>query len=245
MNESLLAKFDSSAPLPSTWNPGLFSSLLGCCLGGLVGMGVVNAVDPYFKFPPLPELGISPSSELVQKHHAAQIEFHSSNLSLNLAIVGLCLGLAIGCLTTRRHRFISSLLAGIVGAMAGALSGYLMGALVAKAIIASANQSLLQSTLYHFACWGAMVTGIVTLLGAIQGGVKRLPDLLVIGLLLGLCVALVYNIVSSALFSGSNLLLVIPASMTERGLWILITSITFGLGLHLLLRSKPSLKTEA
>lgn len=239
MNDSDLAPAAVSHSA-SKWAPSLGASLLACILGVGVATLLIHGIDPYFKFADLPELGISPSAELVLKHNAAQHAFYSQNLSLDLAVLGLCLGLAVGIITSTQRRIVAGLAGGVAGLVGGALAGYFVGIQVAQAVIISADQSLVQSTLLHFAAWAGILALLMLAVGSVHSGFRSSLDQLLIGLLLAFIVACAFNVLSSAVLTGSNLLMVIPQSLTERLVWLGITSTVLGLSLYFFLKPKPS-----
>lgn len=225
-----------SEPMTSTtenWSPNLFPSLVACIAGCVIGYAVVHSVHPFFKFADIPELGISAPPELIKRYNDAQIAFWANNYALDFGLLGLCIGSTIGFITTRLRR-IPSWLAGLVGGfVGGAIAGYIIGIFVAKALIASANQSLIQSTGFHFAIWASIFASILLMVGWVQDGAIRSAAFVLNGVVVGLAVAIVYNIASPLIFAHANLLKLIPNTSLERVVWILTCSIVLGLGLHL------------
>lgn len=234
----------TSSTTSQIWSPKLIQSLIACVIGGFVGCALVHSIDPFFKFANIPELGISPPPELVKKFNAAKLAFWCNNLALNFGLLGFCLGAGVGFSTEVRR--IPSVIAGAVGGMlAGAVAGYLSGMVVARTLIASGDQSLIQSTLLHFAQWSSMFATILLLVGFVQSGPIRALNCALVGLAIALVVAVFYNILSSLIFPQTNLLTLIPESRFERFIWILSCSIVFGMGLHHgLNRMRPSNPTK-
>lgn len=231
-------KTTSASSAPKSWSPKLFPSLVACITGSILGLILVQCFDPYFKFADIPDLGISPPPELIKKYNDAQIEFWSYNYSLNFGVLGLCIGVLIGLVATGVRRIPSMLAGGLGGLLGGSASGYLIGVFGAKSLIASANQSLVESAGMHFALWSAIFGLVLLFIGLVQDGPIRAAGYLLLGIIVGLAVAVVYNILSSIVFANANLLKLIPESKSERIVWILACSIILGLGLHLGLRDK-------
>jgi hypothetical protein len=235
-------------PPASSWTPSLGMSLIGCLLGTLVGMGVIHAIDPYFPYANLPELGISPPPELVAKHHAARIEFQTRNYGLDFGLMGLILGGCVGLIATGVRRVPSAIAGGIGGALGGAISAYIVGGYVAQAIIASADQSLLQSSAMHVPVWASIFGVALLMIGLVQASPVKAISYGVIGAVAGSLAALAHNLVTPFIFGSANLLYLFPDSLSQRITWALLCSITLGLMLHLGLRDRlksPEFKSVA
>ena len=214
------------------WSPNLLWSVVACIVGGLIGCGLVRAIDPFFQFESLSELGISPPPELIAKYNAAQIAFWSSNYALNFGLIGLSLGLTVGLITTRINRILSGLAGGVGGLLGGALAGYVLGIFVAKALIASEDQSLVQSALLHFAIWASMFAPIILIVGFAQDGPVNAASYLTVGIVAPFVVSVVYTVASSMIFADANLIKLIPQSSLEQGVWVLVCSVGLGTGLY-------------
>ena len=216
-------------------------SLIACVIGGFVGCAIVHSIDPFFKFANIPELGISPPPELVKQYNAAKLAFWCNNLALNFGLLGFCLGSGVGFISTQVRRIQSAIVGSVGGMLAGATAGYLSGMVVTRTLIASEDQSLIQSTVLHFALWASVFATILLLVGFVQSGPIRALNCALVGIVVGLVVAVFYNILSSLIFPQTNLLTLIPESRFERFIWILSCSIVFGMGMHHgLNRMRPS-----
>ena len=178
---------ERAAASPSgTWAPALQSSLLSCVAGSLVGCAIVHAVDPFFKFAQLPELGLSPSPELLKKYHDATLAFWTSNYALDFGLLGLCIGSTIGLFSTRTRRAASSLAGSLGGSVGGIISGYILGIFTAYSIIRSEDQSLVHSATMHFAIWASMIACILFMIGYVQDGLVHSLNYVVIGIVIGI-----------------------------------------------------------
>jgi hypothetical protein len=235
----------NSDPNVKAWSPKLIAFSIASIVGLALGAIIVGAINPFFPFENLPELGISPSPELVKKHIAATYAFHSMNLGLNLGLMGLCFGIAFGSITAQRNRPLATVAGGLGGLVAGVLAGYLVGLYVAKAFIASADQSLVESTLIHFSSWLGILACVVLIVGYSQAGMTKAAAYLVAGIVAAMLLAVAYNLVTSILFPKANLLSVIPSTVNERIVWILVCSLTVTCGLYFGLKDKPATATEA
>ena len=220
------------------WEPSFGRSLLACGLGGAAAFSIVQATYPMFAMTDLPELGISPSPELVKRFTEAQYAFWTSNYSLATAILGLCMGAAVGLVSTKARRVVSGIAGGLAGIAGGAVAGFYCGRLVAGTQIVSADQSLLQSTLVHFSVWAAVFALSVAVVAVIQIRLAAVLEMLIVSLLAALAVAVLYNMSASIFFSNSNLLLLFPETLTERAFWFALASLVLGVGLHLGLKRK-------
>lgn len=234
---------DGSSPNAICWYPNALGSCVACTLGTVISGFLIHFLDPFFPFAQLPELGISPSSELVQKHVSAQRAFWSSNYAFDFALIGLCVGVSLGLITTKQRRIAAGSAGALGGLLGGLLAGYFLGFAVAKNILESVDQSLVRSTAYHSAAWAAMLVGLVFAIALVQNGIGRALNALPVGLLVGLVVASVYNIVSSVCFSAGNLSQLIPSSIVEQVFWVAVCSITSGLGLYFGLRPRAAARS--
>ncbi len=221
-----------------TWSPTFAASLVACITGCLIGGALIQAIDPLFKFAELPELGIAPKPELVKKHQDATVAFWTNNYAVDFGLLGLCLGSAIGLLSTRRQRILSGLAGGFSGLLSGAVAGFAIGIFVAKSVLLSTDQSMVQSTLYHFSLWASLAACVLLMVGFVQRGWRGAFEGAAMGMVLGLAVSVVYNLLSSVIFANSNLMMLLPSSTVERGFWLLICSSVLGFGLHFGLRAK-------
>ncbi len=236
---SSLERMESAVNEPSTaWSPALSLSVLVCVVGSLLGMAIVHGIEPLFAYADLPELGIAPKPELVQQHLAATYAFWSKNFAVDFAIIGLCLGAALGCVADRPRRATSIVWGAISGAIGGAVASYIVGRFIAEAIIQSADQSLVQSAIFHFAVWSAMLAPALGVIGYLHRGIAASPSFALGGVGLCVLVAVVHNLVFSVVFSQANLLMILPASLTERIDWAVVCASVVGLGLSL--ASRPT-----
>ncbi len=234
VESSGLERTETAVNEPSkAWSPALPLSVLACVVGSLIGMVIVHGIEPLFAYADLPELGIAPKPELVQQHLAATYDFWSKNFAVDFAIIGLCLGAALGCVADRARRANSMVLGAILGAIGGAVASYIVGRFIAEAIIQSADQSLVQSTIFHFAVWSAMLAPALGVIGYLHRGIAAAPSFALGGVGLGVLVAVVHNLVFSVAFSKANLLMIMPASLTERIVWAVVCGSVVGLGLSL------------
>ncbi len=236
-NSETILENDLAQP-SKTWSPTFAASLVACFTGCLIGGALIQAIDPFFKFAELPELGIAPKPELVKKFQDATVAFWTNNYATDFGLLGLSLGGAIGLLATRRRRILSGLAGGFGGLLSGAAAGFAIGIFVAKSVLLSSDQSLVQSTLFHFSLWASLTACVLLIVGYVQQGWRVAFECAVIGVVLGLAVSVVYNLLSSVIFANSNLLMLLPSSTVERGVWLLICSSVLGIGLHFGLRTK-------
>lgn len=225
----------------------MLATTVSVALGMLVGGWSIHAIDPFFPFADLPDLGISPPPELVERFRSATFAFHSQNLAVNLGLMGLTMGLAIGLGTTHYRRWISGICGALCGASGGAITGYFLGMQVASAVIESADQSLVQAATVHFASWAGLLVPISIVVGSLQDGVqKALLNYAVLALLLSVIGGVCYIICGSLFVPETNLLFPIPKNLAGRAIWLLCSGIPLAIGLGLGLRDRRRLpaKTE-
>ncbi|MEZ6133886.1 MAG: hypothetical protein R3C53_03140 [Pirellulaceae bacterium] len=234
----------SSTPTTGYWSPGLQAATLACIGGGLVAFFVIRSLHPYFAFADLPELGIAPSEEMVAKHIAATQAFWAHNYALDFGVLGLALGAVIGAVATATRRIPSCIAGAASGLVGGAAAGYGAGLMVARTIRLSADQSLVNSTLLHFAVWGTVCGLIVFSISCIQAGVMRALNNLVIAILLGLGIAALYNLGTSLIANSYDLTFIFPTTLVHGLVWAITCSAMLGLGLHFGLRPAPASKTN-
>ncbi len=223
-------------------NAALWMALVGGLLGGLIGFVVVNAAHPVLPFEDLPELGMSPSAELVKRYHVAEYAFRSGNGAVDCGILGGCLGLVIGLFTVRR-RALGAIVTGVAGLALGALAGFVIGRFVATALITSVPQTLAQSAFYHGAIWGLIGAGIGASVGLLNRSSAFL-NLTIFGLIGGVLGAIVFNIVAPIVAPASNLSIITPASAAERIVWIGSAAVCIGLFVGLGLRDAQKQRSE-
>lgn len=217
-----------------TTNAGLGMALVGGVLGGVIGFLVLNATHPFFPFEELPELGMTPSAELVKQYHQAEYTFRSSNGAVDCGILGGCLGLLMGIFAVQR-RALGAIVTGVVGLAFGAIAGFVIGRLVGNALINSVPQTLAQSAFYHGTVWGSIGVGV----GACVALLNRSSAFLntsIFGLVGGVLGAIVFNIVAPIVAPAANLSILTPETAAERGVWIGSAAVCIGLFVGLALR---------
>ncbi len=225
---------DTDSPLASinadrSWQPSILLSLIAALLGGVVGFLILYKLHPYFPRPELPDMPQYPSEELRALYRDAELKFHSQNGAFDCAILGGCLGLLLGLITGRK-RLLSALAGTLLGAIAGGVAGVGIGYKVATDINSSTQQTLLLSSLYHFAIWAALGTFVFAAL-AIVNDLKQMGSVIISGVLAGILASLAYNVASSILFPTANLSLITPGPSSQRVIWF--ASGCLGLGLCL------------
>lgn len=227
-----------------SWEPkfgGLFAS---CALLAVWMLVVVFAVYPFFPMPSLPEQGISPKPEIVKLYRDAGTAFYTRNYAVLFAGTGLILGALLALLTTQK-RMASTVLASIVGTAFGALSGYTMGYYVYLAIAASTDQSLVQSSLFHFLLWAIPVSGVVLAVSGLHNSPGNLGKQTIATLVIVLIAAVGYGMISTLFFPNANQLLLVPDSTSERVVWAISYPMMIGIGLLFGLKISSSPKHES
>lgn len=227
-----------SAATSALWSPTLPTTLVACALGCVAGFGILHSLDPLFKMEELPELGIAPSAEAVQRFQAATKSFWGNNSAADFSIMGLCVGLAVGGVAVTRRRGLSAIAGGLAGALGGLAAGYGVGMFIAQSVLASADQSLFQSAGAHFLVWFAVFTCVTLAVGVCQSGLLSAGRYVLAGVVSGVGIAAVYNLASSLLFMNANLLLVFPATLSERLVWVVISGLVSGLSLFFSFRTQ-------
>jgi hypothetical protein len=195
-------------------------------------MAAIALWDPIFPMASLAEPSLSPTPEEVQIHLQAAIDYRTRNYAAEFALLAACLGGALGFLTTPRRRGPSALGGALAGAPVGGLAGYISGYQLALTLAASGNQSLVQSTIFHFAVWAPILVAVLVGIALIQGPFRQAYAYLLAGLVAALIAATTYGLVGSIFFPRSNLLLLVPESLMERIVWIVSYAVSAGFGLH-------------
>lgn len=230
---------DSQPPNSSQiWQPSLALAALAALAGGSAGLAVMEPLHPLFAFETMKELPIEPTAEQMQKFTATQTNFFCHNNAVYLAVVGAALGLAVGGLSVHRRRVTSAIAGGVAGCLAGAAGGYFTGFAIGQAMVISADQSLVQAALLHLAVWGPIGLGISAVVGVIQGGAATAVQGALAGLVASLLIVVGYILVASIAFPAANLIHTVPEKTSQAIVWIVTTSLCFGLALHFGL--KPS-----
>ncbi len=226
-----------------SWQPSILLSVIAATLGGVVGFLILYKLHPYFPRPELPEMPQYPSEELRALYRDAELKFHSQNGAFDCAILGGCLGLLLG-LVTGRKKVLSAIAGTALGVVSGGGVGAGIGYRVATDINRSAEQSLLFSSLYHFAIWGTI--GILVFAAiAVVHDLKQIGNAIISGILAGVFAALAYIVVSSIMFPTANLSIVSPESSTQRFVWIASGCLALGLCLGLGFRKPKSALPQA
>lgn len=223
------------------WSPGLFNALAACLLGGICGYFVLNSFVPIFPFAELPEMGAFPSEELITQYKQAQYAFRSNNGAIDGAILGLCFGAFLGLLTVRTRRILSVVAGGIGGLIGGAVAGYCVGNFAAHGLINKTDQTILQSTLFHFLIWASIAVALSLGISMAQSSpTKQTIAGLTAALVAGAIASISYNAIASTLFPLANLTFISPATAMERMLWIATGSIALAIGFGMGLRVSKS-----
>lgn len=231
---------NSVGPVPqNTWEPSCKVLVFFSLLGGLIGFAVFHAIHPVFAFA-TSELPSVPTEEQLQQYIVSLKEFLSRNNAVDMAVIGACMGGAIGIGTVRSRRFSSGLFGGIAGLLCGAWSGYVTGFPSGDAVSSTADKSLIQAGVLHFAVWCAIAVGIATTISFVQGGMISAFKGVLAGLITSLLVVVTHTIAASVLFPTADLAHVVPRPLAERAVWMLACSAMFGIALSFGLRpAKP------
>ena len=123
------------------------------------------------------------------------------------------------------------MLGGLFGAIGGGIACYVLGRFIAQAVLQSADQSLVQSTIYHFIAWSSILAPALGVIGFLHRGLSSAPSFALGGVGLGLLASVTYNLVFSVAFSQANLLMLLPVSLTERIVWAVACAAAVGVGL--------------
>lgn len=230
---------DSNLPCMA-WKPSLSKSVCAALIGGAIALASIHWLYPVFPRAPLGELSISPTEEDLRIHLQAAIDFRSRNCAVVFGLLGLCLGLSFGWMTTLRRRVASALSGGLAGVVAGIVAGYIAGYFLALALSASENQSLVQSTLFHFSVWAPVLVAVWVGIAAVQGPISQALPHALTGLLAALVAVTLYGLVGTILFPKANLLYLVPGSLAERCAWMISCTLVAGVGLHLGLKPKEN-----
>ncbi len=235
----------SVSPSPAAsaaWSPSIFSSVMACVLGGVLGLGIALAIDPVFAYPDLPPVPQEPSAKdkaLIEQHQQARGEFYSRNYAVSFAILGACLGAAIGLFTTRSGRIPSAIVGALLAGAGGSLVSLIVGKGIGIALEQSKGFSLVEAGGLHLATWGAMVAALALGIGWIQGGAGEGVKCGVAGAIASALAVVVYLISASVVFLDDNLGRLIPQGIPHQVLWIVTCTVVLGLILAVALRPSP------
>lgn len=217
------------SPLLFGWNPGFVLPLLACIVGGFLGGVIVHQIHPLFAYEDLPPIELGASAELVELHREAGSKYHSHNYGVELAIVGLVLGLAFGLLAGGPKRLFAGIAGGLGGASAGGSLGYFGGRIVANSLFQNQQQTLQASMGLQSIVWGLIIASIVWFVAAVNVGLIRSLQYGIVGLIAGGVVAVAQFVISSFMFPTANPLFLIPEESSERIYWLLAFPIVSGL----------------
>lgn len=234
MSNSTDSQVESSSA--TGWKPSIGLATVATLAGGLVAFGIFQPYGVFFRYEALPELPIEPSPEQMAEFTKAHTDFYSRNYGMQLGIVGACIGLVVGGLTVSRKRVVSALVGCFLGMLAGGIAGYLCGFSTALAMVRSSDQSLVQSSLLHFAIWGSIGVWVAAGVGMVQGGVAQVAKAVPAGLIAGVIVVVAHTMVFSIAFPSSNLIQFVPESFAERLTWIVVCGVLLGPALAFLLQ---------
>ncbi len=230
----------------SAWSPSIFSAVAACVLGGVLGLGIASSIDPAFPYPDLRPVPQEPSAKdkpLIELHQKARGEFYSHNYAVSFAILGACLGGAVGLFTTRTRRLPSAFVGALLAAVAGAGVSMTVGTTIGVALEQSKGFSLVEAGGLHLSTWGAMIAALALGIGWIRGGAAEGLKCGLSGAIASVLAVMVYLIAASALFLDDNMGRLIPLEIPHKTLWILTCTALVGLLLAVALR--PSAPKKA
>lgn len=214
------------------------ASLLGAIVVGQVG-DVVVMPDDFANMP------LQPSPEYMARYQAALSRMTSGNFALRFAIIGGCVGAAIGLAAAIKNRGLAVLGGMLGGGLAGAASGFILGR--ASAYLTNVTQGesinlvgipidpMLQTTAMQCFSWALVGIGIglgwaladrggkpaaTSMLQAIQGG-----------LLGGILAGIIFSVAAAIFFTVSNAFTFVPEKLSERVVWATIGGVSVGVGL--------------
>lgn len=231
----MMSEHSEALKFQTAWEPSFKVALFFSLIGGLIGFVVFTAIHPVFAFA-TSELPPVPTEEQLQQYIVSLKEFLSRNNAVDMAVIGACMGGAIGLGTVRSRRLSSGFVGAIAGLLCGALSGYVTGSPSGAAVSSTADQSLIQGGILHFAVWGAIAVGIATTISFVQGGMIPAFKGILAGLITSLLIVITHTIAASMLFPAADLAYVVPGPLVERAVWMLACSAMFGIALGFGLR---------
>ncbi len=210
------------------WAPSLPLAAVAALIGGLIGFAIVQPLDPIIAHADIPELSLSPSDEEIEEFIQAKVDFYGGNYAVDLAIIGACIGLVFTGLTVPRMKVPSAILSAILGALGGGAMAYYAGQTTGIELAFSKDQYLTTAAMLNFGIWGGMGVGIALGAGPFQGGAAATVKAVLAAVIAAILLVVVYVLVASIVFSGANLINFVPVSFTERLVWIVVSSLTFG-----------------
>lgn len=251
---------ESQSGQPALWEPPLGLALTATIVGGLIAFAVFHWTTPVYEYQAMGELPIEPTPEQVAAYEKAHTDYYSYNFAYELAITGICLGLAVGAVTTKRRRIINAIAAGALGGIVGGLAGYLAGIPTGFAMAYTTDPDLVKSALYNVAIWGSIGAAIAGVVGANESGAAHAAKCSVVGLIGGCLAAVAVVLVFSLAFPNYDLMYFVPNLPTsatadspfakelvpQRIVWVLTCTAVYGLLLGVGLKpEKASVLEEA
>ena len=236
-----------SSPIDAStlWAPSPGKAAIAALIGGLIGIAIVQSIDPVIPLKQLPELGISASDAEVEKRIVAAKEFYGRNYAINFGIIGSCLGLVFAGVTLPKNKIPGAILAAVLGGGLAATAGYFAGVDTGVEIAWSKDQSLTKAGLFAFSIWASMGVGIALGASICLGNVATLVKSMLGAFIAAILVVVAVILVFSIAFPSSNLSNHLPLSLTERLVWILVSSGAFGATMAMGLKPEASKEQSA
>ena len=227
------------------WQPSSPRLLGFAVLSSLGILALTFWTYPFFDLPPLPEMGISPRTEVVRLHEAAYFAFYTKNSSALFAVIGAILGLLLGLLAAQRRPWAAALSGCVGGAALGALGGLGSGVLLNRALWLSEDESLVTSFGIHLLAWGPTVVGAVGGVALLQNSIAKAVAQGLGGILAALFVVAGYCVSASIIFQNSNLTYLYPDNRSVQVFWGILCPLLVALGLMLTLSPRNSGNADA
>jgi hypothetical protein len=214
----------------------LIGLMVGPMAGALLGIVIVNQLDPIFAMPDeFANYPVQPSTEYMVRYHAAHRFMLSNNYAIYFATLGGLMGLGMGAVSGGTKRFTAMISSCFCGLIFGALGGFLSGLTVAGAIKNSGEaipilglsmEPIIQTTLMHSIVWAVVGIGVGG--GFVAATTGSIGKGILVGVLAGILSGVVYTLLAAIAFPHANGFLVLPYSLPEKLTWAACGGICLG-----------------
>jgi hypothetical protein len=223
------------------WEPALPRCIAATTIGILVGVSLVHCISPLFAQELFEPLGLEPTAEQIAKYKLSVVRFWTQNYTLDIAVIGMVLGVSCGLLTTSRRGIVSALLGGGIGLSLGACTGWVASRWGVHEFILSSDQSLLRSIAMHATVWSIVPSGIWVAIGFVQNK-RPLVTIGVAGFVSGVLASAAYLLIFAIVFPSADLSQLICRTIPKKLIWGILIATILGLGMFLSL--KPAVRSN-
>ena len=208
----------------------LLATATFAAIGAIAGAAIVHLIMPVYQVPrSISEMIYMPSLDRVGEINAEFAKVTTGNGAITMGLLGACIGLAIG-VTAPRKRLMMGLVALVIGAVSGSVAGYTSGWIVSSisanlgrfAIAGYEMDAMFQAVLIQITAWAIPGAAIGLVVAKIEGASM--------GILAGLLAGIAYTIMASFVFAGTNMVTIVPPTISEQVIWSGLAGIFLGIG---------------